>query len=674
MKINKILIVVLAVVVASSLTVGGVMASKLPSDSSPVTEASPTVSAATELTDETAEVDMKPEEPGNQGVFTEVNRIVYDSFAPPVDYNPPVRYPDMIMEKDVMIPMRDGVKVNADVYRPDTTDKVPAILSMAGHYKELQTPEFEAVIESQPAWSTLWMGACEAGDTEYLVTRGYAHILANPRNCGKSEDGPNSAFDYYDVIEWIAAQPWCDGQVGMLGLSAFGGAQFSAAYTQPPHLKAIFAMDPGGKYPQDGTPGGVQHFFSYLLSLVSCRHGGAVEAPGPLPPAQEALWEEAIQNPDYAQYGQLWNILMMKGQWMPRMFSRLIDPYVAEGAVEAAEANLALIDIPVYTGSGWYAFTYKTHLQGAQSSWAGLVNAPEKKLMFTGPAHMERPFHQYTNEVLRWYDYWFKGIKTGILQEPAVKMWVEGENRWLYADDWPIPETQWTKLYLHSWERLRCEPFPPSTREDTEKPDTFVQMPPTLTNEVASLKYYTDPLPQDVLIAGPISLTLYASIDQEDDNWIVILKDVGPDVSVRTARADEREIPTDLPERELTRGWLKLSDRAVDPDRSTPWKPWHPQTREAAEPVIPGEIYEYNIEIMSVANMFKEGHRICLEITSADYPAGVAGLTDVEYIPYHICSSQTTVHNIYHSEEYPSHLLLPVIPTDAQQWIDSIGK
>jgi len=157
-------------------------------------------------------------------------------------------------------------------------------------------------------------------------------------------------------------------------------------------------------------------------------------------------------------------------------------------------------------------------------------------------------------------------------------------------------------------------------------------------------------------------LNLFAAIDQDDTNWFIALKDVGPDVSVRTVREGEREIPDDLPERELTRGWLKASHRAVDPARSKPWRPWHPLTRGAQKKVNPGEITEYNIEILATANLFRQGHRICVEIASADMPTGVAGATNVEYIAPHICSSKTTLHKIYHDALRPSHLLLPVIP------------
>jgi len=604
-------------------------------------------------------------------IVNKTGQFVFSPFAPPVGYDPPVLYEKMIQERDVMVTMRDGGKVCVDIYRPDTKEKVPAILSFAPHFKDWQSPEEAKAIKSQPAWSSLWMGHIEAGDSDYLVSRGYAHIIGNFRGIGKSESGEISDHDTYDVIEWIAQQSWCDSQVGMVGLSAFGAAQVAAAILQPPHLKAIFAMDPRWMYFQDTAPGGVVCSFPWLPMIVNASHG-TVGQPGPLPPEMEALWEEAMENPDYKMYAQVFNIIDMKGQVYPRGFNFLLDPFAAEGQEKEVEEGIKKIKIPVYTGSGWYAFTYKFHLLGAQSLWTALNDLNKeipKKLTIAGPAHMERPFHQYFNEVVKWYDYWLKGIENGIMDEPKVKFWVEGAEKWLTSDDWPVPGTEWKSLYLHTWERLKAEPFPPFSRESYDMPDTFVQMPPTHTNKIQKLRYLTDPLPDDTLVAGPISLTFYASIDQEDTNWIVVLKDVGPDVGRRTARAAEREIPDNLPEKELTRGWLKASNRAIDAERSTPAKPWHPLTRAAAKPVVAGEIVEYQIDILPNANMFRRGHRICLEITSMDLPTGTAGYTDVEYIPYHICSSKTTVHNIYHSHKYPSRLLLPVIPASAQKWI-----
>jgi predicted acyl esterase len=305
------------------------------------------------------------------------------------------------------------------------------------------------------------------------------------------------------------------------------------------------------------------------------------------------------------------------------------------------------------------------HWQGAQHFFNG-VDVPHKHLFVAPPAHAERPFHEWHDEMLRWYDHWLKGIDNGVENDPAVKVWVMGENRWRAFDGWPVPQTQWTRYYLHSWEKLQTRGHLPAAHTFVnEPPDAFVQMPPTQTNRIERLRYLTEPLAEDTLIVGPIALKFWASIDQDDTNWIVILKDVGPDVSVQTGRPGERAVPAGLPERELTRGWLKASRRALDPERSQPWKPWHYLSPETIRPIVPGEVNEYEVEILSTANLFRRGHRICLEITSLDLAEGVAGETAVEYIPNHVCSSRTVLHKVFHNAEYPSHLLLPVIPTVA---------
>ena len=591
--------------------------------------------------------------------------ILHSSEAPPTEYDRAPTYARMIRETDVTVPMRDGVNICIDIYRPDATEKLPALLAFAIYNKDFQGPEVAEKLPPQPAWTPLWTGPLEAGDTHFLISRGYIHVIGSPRGVGKSEGGGSRQWDSYDLIEWIAAQPWCDGNVGMVGISGFGAEQFHVAKQQPPHLKAIFPFDPRGAYGTLGSfreeyPGGVLHLFRYLVGHFSAMHQHR-GAPGPLPEPRETYWREAMANPDYRMYPNILNMLAQKGQHMPPIFDMFLDPYEKPGATEQAEADLAKIKIPFYTGSGWYGYTYKTHLNGAQNYFAA-VDAP-KKLMLTGPAHVERPFHSFHREMLKWFDHWLRGIDTDVMREPPVKFWVMGENRWRTAAHWPLPDTQWTKLYLNSWERLSAEPFVAGSVDRFVPPDAFVQMPPTQTKAIQRLRYMTDPLPDDVLVAGPISLTMFAEIDQDDTNWFVILKDIGPDVSVMSVREGERDVPANLPEREVTRGWLKASLRQTDPDRSKPGKPWHRLTRDSREAIVPGEINEYEIEIMATANLFRRGHRICVEIASMDLPTGVAGATNAEYVPYHICSSRTVVHKIYHDAEHPSHLLLPVIPT-----------
>src|SRR5215469_7571522 len=502
---------------------------------------------------------------------------------PPVNYDRAAAYSGLIAEKDVAVPMRDGVNLAVDIYRPSTAEKFPALLAFSIYNKDLQGPDVAAALPPQPAWSSLWAGPLEAGDTKFFVSRGYVHVIGSPRGVGKSDSGGSRQWDSYDLIEWIAQQPWCDGNVGMIGISGFGAEQLYVARQNPPHLKAIMPLDPRGAYGTLGSfreeyPGGVIHLFRYYLMHLAAMHGSKGK-PGALPRDKKALWQEAMNNPDYKMYPHIYNVIAQKGQHMPPYFQLLIDPYDSESAVEEAERSFDNIKVPTYTGSGWYGYTYKTHLNGAQNYFEK-ISAP-KKLMFAGPSHHERPFHALHGEMLRWHDQWLKGIDTGILNEPAVRYWVMGANEWRSGSDWPLPETQWTKFYLNSWERLSAAPFVASSAEDELPPDAFVQMPPPQPNGVQSLRYMTDPLPADVLVAGPAVLNLFAAIDQDDTNWFITLKDVGPDVSVRSVREGEREIPKDLVERELTRGWLKASHRAVDQQRSKPWRPWHPLTREA---------------------------------------------------------------------------------------------
>ena len=583
--------------------------------------------------------------------------------APPCAYARAAEFDGMIAERDQAVAMRDGVKLRADVYRPPVEGRFPALLAFAIYNKDLQGPDYAASLPPQPSWAPLWAGLLEAGDTRFFVSRGYVHVISQPRGIGSSEGGGSREWDCYDLIAWIAAQPWCDGNVGMVGISGFGAEQIAVAKQRPPALKAIFPFDPRGAYGpfggfRDEHPGGMLHLFRYLIGHFSAAHQTR-GAPGELAPAKDALWRAAMENPDYRIYPHVFNVLAQKGQHMPAFFDLLLDPYDREEVVRKSEAEFARIDIPVHTGTGWYAYTYKTHLNGAQNWYANLPGP--KRLTLAGPSHLERPFHSLHSDILRWYDHWLKGMDTGAMDGPPVRYWVMGANEWRTAADWPPPDVQWTKLWLDSWERLRAQPMTTNSVDDLSPPDTFVQMPPTQTKRVERLRYLSEPFARDVLIAGPISLTLYASIDQEDTNWIVIIRDVGPDVSVRSVREGERDLP-DMPEREVTRGWLKASHRAIDPARSKPGRPWHPLTREAQRKVTPGVVEEYQIEIMATANMFKAGHRLCLEITALDLPTGVAGATNAEYVPYHICSAQTVVHRIHHDPAHPSHLLLPVIP------------
>jgi uncharacterized protein len=576
----------------------------------------------------------------------------------------------MIEERDLRIRMRDGVNLALDVYRPEGPGRYPVLYACALHNKDMQGPDMADVLPPQPANVPLWFGPLEAGDTRRFIANGYVHVIAQPRGSAKSEGHYGQEdTDHYDIIDWITRQAWCDGNVGMVGISGYAGEQWRAAAQGHAALKAIFPYDAcsayGGMFGfRDFYPGGLLHTFPYLLDVFSTVHEHR-GVPGELPANEEKLFLAAMANPDFKMYANLYNILTQRGQRTFIMYHSLIAPWEPDGTVEVAEETFKKIKIPYYTGSGAYAYTYKLHWLGAQHYFQNVKGA--RKLLFTGPAHLERPFHEYHDEIIRWYDHWLKGADNGIMDEPPVRYWLMGANEWRTGGDWPLPETQWIKFYLDDWERLTMSPPRPAdqTGKAACEPDVFTQMPLKKTTKVERLRYMTNPLSEDLTVVGPISLTLHAAIDKTDTNWIVILKDVGPDVSVVTAREGERTVRADLPERELTRGWLKASYREIDPARSRPGEPFHKLTRDSIRPVKPGEIVEYQIQILATANQFKAGHRICLEITSMDVPTGTGAMTNVEYIPYHVCRSETVTHSIYHDAKHPSHLLVPAIPDQA---------
>ena len=571
--------------------------------------------------------------------------------------------------KDVYVEMRDGQKLCLDICLPDMEGPFPALLSFGQHNKELLDAGLSADIPVQPSWSHFWFGNIESGDTKFITSRGYVHVLAQARGAGKSGDGSplEAMFDQYDVIEWIAAQEWCDGNVGMCGLSNFGMNQIFAAATQPPHLKAIFPLDPGSFYGffREINLGGVLNTLFYHLDHMSVDHL-QIGAPADLPEPMETLWKAAMQNPDYKMYKNIYNLLTMKGQknplglFLPGLLFPYDDPSQWEKMAAMKKMN---INIPVYTGSGQYAIDYHFHWQGAQNLYQELNPEVPKKMLLTGPAHQARPYsnHEIHEEMMKWYDYWLKGVDTGIMEEPAVRYFVTGENKWRSGDAWPLPETEWKPFYFDSWERLREEPIDPDSIEGTKVPDAFVQVPPTITNKIEKVRYVSEPLPEDLTIAGPIAAKFWASIDDDDTNWFVTLKDLAPDHMDRTGRKGEWEI-LKTQEKYLTKGMLKASLRELDEERSLPYRPWHKLTKEAEKKVIPGEINEYDVEVMSVCHTFKAGHRICVEISCLDLPDGACAVCDTEYIPYHICRNATVLHKIYRDGEHPSHVLLPVIP------------
>jgi len=236
-----------------------------------------------------------------------------------------------------------------------------------------------------------------------------------------------------------------------------------------------------------------------------------------------------------------------------------------------------------------------------------------------------------------------------------------GANEWRSGSDWPLPETQWVQVLsqglgaidhraVRRWKRRRL----PGAR-------CFCANAASQTNRIQKLRYLSEPLAEDVTIAGPSVLNLFASIDQDDTNWIIILKDVGRTWACRPlAKASATSRP---PAR--TRAHPRLAQGVPSSGRSDKI-PARPALASAHARGAPAGRSRRDQRIRhrdhGDRNQFKRGHRICVEITSLDVATGVGSATNVEYIPYHICSSKTVLHQVYHDPKHPSHLLLPGDP------------
>ena len=545
----------------------------------------------------------------------------------------------MLVEENVYVTARDGVRLAIDVYRPDAPGKFPALLAMSPYGKTAQT--FET--PPQPFGKSVFEASVESGDPKFYVTRGYVYVIGDLRGTGDSEGEYEGVFskhegqDGADIVEWLAEQPWCDGNVATAGICYFSAMQLHIAAEQPPHLKAIapweiFADD---LYKHGVYEGGVLNIFFYGLytGTYPARCGYAIKnvvsAMIKNTPKTEldVLVTKAISDPDLKQYPYLFHLLKYPEK-NPLLFDFMLNPldgpYYRERSVSE---RLDRIKVPTYIGGPLFSF-----FSEPQINVFNRLQVPKKMFLYTDMG--TRPWRAHHDELLRWYDYWLKGIDTGIMDEAPIRYHTTAAERWATAAEWPLENTVWTKFYLNSIEQLGPEPD-----FYNDEPDAFVQQPLYVSEKRERVTYLSPPLTEDVQVTGAPRITFYASVDTDDTNFRV---DVG-----------EEGLSTLLP---LSCGWLKASHRAVDEAASSPWEIAHDHTK--AVPVEPGKVYEYTVQLRPMSHLFRVGKRIKLEISSIDVP------TDPETydVMWHVCNSRTTLHKIYRDGEHRSYLSLPVIP------------
>lgn len=499
-----------------------------------------------------------------------------------------------------MVPMRDGVRLSLDVHRPRAAgQKFPALLSVSPYTKGLQLTEVP-------------VGQNEAGITEFWVARGYAHVIAECRGSGDSEGSyddkqEKEQADYIDLIEWCAAQPWCNGSVGMIGCSYFAVSQLLAAIHQPEPLKAIFPYDSyTDMYRHRTTHGGIPHtgfmmtWFSAVANL-NLTSGRLADPSGLQEMFSEGL---ALAHPFDGEHYQ----------------KRSPGPY------------LDRIKIPTYFGCDW-SFWW-LHLSGVFTGWEGVGDIPKR--MLVGPRPLPwRPFGAYHEETLRWYDQWLKGMDTGVMEGPPIQLYIRGEDRWRSEEEWPLKRSDWRRFYLGGSSGGLEGSLSETPGGGGERSYSANPLQPEWRLGKPRLVYRGELVDAPLEITGPLSLHLKAQSTAEDVDWFVALQDEAPDGSVQM----------------VTKGWLRASHREVDGSRSKPGSPWHPHTRSV--PLTPGREEMFDIELVPTCNVFQPGHRIRLEIGSSGDISNRVG--------YHEALPAKADNTILEGGE-GSYLFAPVIP------------
>jgi putative CocE/NonD family hydrolase len=546
--------------------------------------------------------------------------------------------PPLKIEFNRRIRMRDGVELSADIYRPEAKGRYPVIL--------LRTPY------TKTPTSTLNTG-------KYFASNGYVFIAMDVRGRGDS-DGTfrpyfNDARDGYDTIEWAAAQDWSTGKVGTIGGSYNGAIQWLTAVEQPPHLAAMIPLvspsDPFVEWPTGLPLPAVISWFHITAGKVS-QNMAAVDW-------KKLYWHLPMNTMDdeMGRPNPLWNEQIehskLDSWWEPLRYQSKFDR----------------IRVPVLGISGWYddeqigtplnfaGMTTKGHESVRRSQkllmgpWPHAINSGTKLgAVEFGPTAVI----DLTGLWLRWFDYWLKGIDNGIMKEPPVRIFIMGENVWRDENEWPLARTRWTKYFLHSGGRANTLSGNGtlSTAEPAEEPsDSYSYDPakpvPFLTDasfaqiggpddyrEVEQredvLVYTSAELTEDTEVCGPIRMKLFASSSARDTDFMAKLIDVWPNGFAQR----------------LTDGMVRARFR---------------EGMDKPSSIEPDRVYGYDLDLWNTCQTYKKGHRIRVEVSSSAFPKYDRNLNTGAPLGK-TSEMKVADQKIFHSKQYPSHVVLPIVP------------
>lgn len=472
---------------------------------------------------------------------------------------------------DVRVPMRDGIDLMADVYLPKGAPPCPALIAASPYPRQLQN-------------SGVPSGFVEAGASDYFVPRGYAHVIVNLRGTGGSGGtydfyGPLERCDMHDAVEWIAAQPWCDGNVGGVGISAFAIGQIEAAVEHPAHLRAIFApLTTVDMYEAVYHGGVLSTTFAraWLASVAALAGIDDAWLRGTL----ATLAEEVLRSPRVHKRFEHFNgeaALAVLGLLARRALGPPFDALMRAATVEhqvkdafwqARETlpDLHDVAVPTYLGSDWQ--NVPLHLPSTFTAYDALPAATPKRMALLGEYGMAWPWESLHVEALAWFDRWLKGIDTGITDGPPIRYVIPGEvgQTWYATTAWPPPECVTVAFALRADGVLGADEGPPGTASYTQ---------------ASMLVWESLPLENEIVLLGPVDVLLDAASSGGDTAFMCMLRDVAPDGTAV----------------DVTQGCLRA---AISEDLTR------------LEPVPLGEMRRYRIRLVDNARSFARGHRIAV--------------------------------------------------------------
>lgn len=545
-------------------------------------------------------------------------------------------------DDDVEVTVRDGTTLLADVHRPDADGRFPALVSASPYPRQIQDL-------GAP------MGFIEAGNTPFWVSRGYVHVIANLRGTGGS--GGTFGFmdeqerqDCHDLVEWAAAQPWCDGNVGMIGISYFAMTQLEAAVERPPHLKAIFPIAVTADLYEAASHHGLvsASFITPFLSMVglTAARGSAFWRSRPLDVARKVLHAPPLHRKFGTMNGEA-AVTMLRQMlklphdphpWDEFWLAVNVEHPTRDGWWEARNLVPLLrgVDVPVYLGCDWE--NVPLHLPSTFIAWKALSHNPNVRVGMLDRYGLTWPWESLHTEALAWFDHWLKGRDTGITEGEPIRYVLPGaDDGWHTADRWPPAAARLREFALRADGALGDDEGAAGARQYMTLGAGLGRVKPSPIDPPARLEWTGAPLPEPLDVVGDIEVRLVASATAADTAWLATLQDVAPDGTVT----------------DVTAGWLRASVREVDEPASRPGAPVLPCRAAAAVPI--GEDVTYRIPMVPNARRFGPGHRIRLVLTSDDQDPSAPAIMNFRH-----ASVGTSSLNTVRSS---SRLLLPVLST-----------